>query len=45
MMTREYLEHKIETARNAIAFASPKSDMSFAKATLLFAQSKLASME
>ena len=43
-MTREYLEHKIETARNTIAFASPGADMSFAKATLLFAQKKLDTM-
>ena len=40
-MTKEYLERKIETARSAIAFASPGADLSFAKATLAFAEAKL----
>ena len=44
-MTREYLMHKIETARNAIVFAVPGADLSFAKATLAFAEAKLAKMD
>lgn len=43
-MTKEYLMHKIETARAAIAFAVPGADISFAKATLVFAEAKLAKM-
>ena len=43
-MTKEYLIHKIETARAAIAFAVPGADLSFAKATLVFAEAKLAKM-
>jgi len=44
-MTKEYLIHKIETARDAIAYAVPGADMSYAKATLAFAEAKLARME
>jgi hypothetical protein len=44
-MTREYLTHKIETARAAIAFAVPGADTSYAKATLAFAEAKLAKLE
>lgn len=44
-MTREYLEDKIAKARAAIAFASPNADLSYAKATLLFAEMKLAAMD
>lgn len=43
-MTKQYLEHKIETARSAIAFAVPGADISFAKATLAFAEEKLAKL-
>lgn len=43
-MTKEYLVHKIETARAAIAFAVPGADLSYAKATLYFAEEKLAKM-
>lgn len=41
-LTREYLEDKIAKARAAIAFAVPGADISFAKATLTFAEAKLA---
>lgn len=44
-MTKEYLIRKIETARAAIAFAVPGADLSYAKATLAFAEAKLAKME
>jgi hypothetical protein len=44
-MTKQYLTHKIETARAAIAFAVPGADISYAKATLAFAEAKLAKME
>lgn len=40
-LTREYLEDKIAKARAAIAFAVPGADISYAKATLLFAEAKL----
>jgi hypothetical protein len=43
-MTREYLEHKIRTAQAAIAYAVPGADLSYAKATLAFAQAKLAKL-
>jgi hypothetical protein len=43
-MTKEYLIHKIEAARAAIAFAVPGADLSYAKATLVFAEAKLAKM-
>lgn len=43
-LSREYLEDKISKARDAIAFASPRADLSFAKATLTFAQAKLAEL-
>lgn len=43
-MTKEYLEHKIRTAQAAIAFAAPGADLSYAKATLVFAQAKLAKL-
>lgn len=43
-LTREYLEDKIAKARAAIAFASPNADMSYAKATLTFAEIKLAAL-
>ncbi len=42
--SREYLIHKIETARSAIAFAVPGADLSYAKSTLLFAEMKLAKL-
>ena len=44
-MTEAYLTHKIETARAAIAFAVPGADISFAKATLAFAEAKLAKLK
>ena len=44
-LSREYLEDKIAKAQAAIAFAVPGSDLSFAKATLTFAQIKLAAMQ
>ena len=44
-LTREYLEDKIAKARAAIAFASPRADLSYAKATLAFAEAKLAKLE
>jgi hypothetical protein len=40
-ITREYLEDKIAKARAAIAFAVPAADLSYAKATITFAQMKL----
>ncbi|MBZ9888087.1 hypothetical protein LB559_09060 [Mesorhizobium sp. BR1-1-3] len=43
-MTREYLEDKISKARNAIAFAVPGADISYAKATLAFAEARLANL-
>lgn len=43
-MTREYLEDKISKARAAIAFAVPGADISYAKATLAFAEAKLAKL-
>lgn len=43
-MTKDYLQHKIETARSAIAFATPGADLSYAKATLAFAEAKLAKL-
>lgn len=44
-LTREYLEDKAEKARMAIAFASPTADLSYAKATLAFAEAKLALLD
>ena len=44
-LTREYLEDKIAKARSAIAFAVPGADISFAKATLVFAEMKLAALD
>lgn len=44
-LSREYLTAKIEKARAAIAFASPDADLSFAKATLAFAETKLADLD
>lgn len=44
-MTREYLINKIEKARAAIAFAVPGADISYAKATLAFAEAKLAKLD
>ena len=44
-MTKEYLINKIETARAAIAFASHGADLSYAKAILAFAETKLARMQ
>jgi hypothetical protein len=43
-LSREYLEDKISKARAAIAFAVPGADISYAKATLIFAEIKLAAM-
>lgn len=43
-LTREYLEDKIAKARAAIAYAVPGADLSYAKATLVFAESKLAAL-
>lgn len=43
-MTREYLEDKIQKARDAISFAVPGADISYAKATINFAEDKLAKM-
>ena len=43
-LSREYLENKISKAQAAIAFAVPGADMSYAKATLIFAEKKLAAM-
>jgi len=40
-LSREYLERKIFTARNAIAFAVPGADISYAKAILNAAETKL----
>lgn len=44
-LNREYLLHKIETARSAIAFASPGADIIFEKITLLMAEQKLAQID
>ena len=44
-MTREYLEDKIAKARAAIAFAVPGADISYARATLAFAEAKLAALK
>lgn len=44
-LSREYLEDKIAKARAAIAFAVPGADVSYAKATLLFAEAKLAAIK
>ena len=44
-LSREYLIHKMETARSAISFAIPGADLSYAKATLLFAEMKLAKLD
>lgn len=44
-LSREYLEDKIAKARDAISFASPNADLSFAKATLAFALAKLADLD
>jgi hypothetical protein len=43
-LTRKYLEDKIAKASAAIAFATPGADLSYAKATLIFAQIKLAAL-
>lgn len=43
-LSREYLEDKIAKARAAIAFAVPGADLSYAKATLTFAEAKLAKL-
>lgn len=45
MLTRQYLEEQIAKSRAAIAFASPNADLSYARALLAFAQSKLARLE
>lgn len=44
-LTREYLEDKRDKARMAIAFASPNADLSYAKATLALAETKLAALD
>ena len=43
-LSREYLEDKIAKARAAIAYAVPGADLSFATATLAFAEVKLAAL-
>ncbi|RWO06334.1 MAG: hypothetical protein EOS07_22105 [Mesorhizobium sp.] len=43
-LSAEYLNDKITKARAAIAFAVPGADLSFAKATLAAAESKLAAL-
>lgn len=43
-LSREYLEDKIAKAQAAIAFAVHCADISYAKATLTFAQAKLAAL-
>lgn len=43
-LTREYLEDQIAKCRSAIAFRSPKADMTFAKAKLDAAEAKLAAL-
>ena len=45
VLTREYLEEQIAKCRAAIAFASPKADMTFAKAKLDAALLKLDALE
>jgi hypothetical protein len=44
-LSREYLEDKIAKARSAISFAVPGADLTFAKATLTFAQAKLDALD
>lgn len=44
-LSREYLEDKAAKARAAIAFAVPSADMSYAKAVLAAAETKLAELE
>ena len=44
-LTRDYLKSQIAKARAAIAFASPRADMSYARAILAAAEEKLAKME
>lgn len=44
-LTREYLQDKADKARAAIAFASPNADLSWAKAVLSQAETKLAAMD
>jgi hypothetical protein len=44
-LTREYLEDQIAKCRSAIAFASPKADMTFAKAKLNAALTKLDALD
>lgn len=44
-ITREYLEDQIVKCRNAIAFASPRADMTFAKAKLSAALGRLEAMD
>jgi hypothetical protein len=44
-LSREYLEAKIAKARDAISFAVPGADLSYAKATLIFAQIKLDALD
>ena len=43
-LTVEYLESQIAKCRAAIAFASPKADMTFAKWKLAAAETKLAEL-
>jgi len=44
-LNRTYLEDKIAKAQAAIAFAVPGADISYAQATLTFAQSALDKLE
>jgi hypothetical protein len=44
-LSREYLESQAAKARAAIAFASPAADMSYAKAILNAAETKLAALD
>ena len=44
ILNEAYLNEKIAKAQSAIAFASPNADLSFARATLVFAQQKLEKM-
>lgn len=43
-LTREYLESTIAKCRAAIAFAAPGADMTYAKAMLAAAETKLAAL-
>jgi hypothetical protein len=45
VLTREYLEEQITKCRSAIAFASPKADMTFARAKLDAALLKLDALD